>query len=72
MQSESDLKFITATLSHVMDQEMEGFSVHPLEVLADAVQAKRPIAFFPAGLVLAAAEVNSILTALSYECDLRQ
>lgn len=57
-QSESDLKLVTAMLDEEMDMQMGTLSVPTLLALGDAVVAKRPVAFFPAGIVLAAAEVS--------------
>lgn len=57
-QSESDLKLVTAMLDEEMDMQLGTLSVPSLLALGDAVVAKRPVAFFPAGIVLAAAEVG--------------
>lgn len=58
LQSESDLNLVLQTLTEGLEQDLGLLKVPPLANLEDAVNQGHPIAFFPAGIVLACAEVR--------------
>ena len=60
VQSESDLKLVTATLKEGLGYKLQELPVPPLAVLDEAVAQQHSVAFFPAGVVLAATEVSQL------------
>ena len=69
VQSESDLKLVTATLKEGLGYKLQELPVPPLAVLDEAVAQQHSVAFFPAGVVLAATEVSQLSSCVTRDAQ---